>query len=357
MFELEAKDFEQVVDICRSKEGGQRAFRAHVLRLKHKNYSPFEIADILEITPRTVYNVMKYYEQGGLEKALHDDPRPGRPRILDDRDKCRIISMVCTQPPEGFDRWSLSLIAEEAVKRKLVPSISREKCRIILHEHDLKPWKEKMWCIPEVTKEYKERMEKILDLYSKKHTEQSPLLCVDEKTVPFTEDKIDPLPTKPGSIKKKDYQYHRNGSANVFFAIEPQKGVYGAKVTKTRKREDFAEFLAELAHEYANAHHIYLVLDNLNIHCEKSLIMRYGEEKGGQIWKRFRVFYTPKHGSWLNQAEIGIGMYSRQCLGSTRIGDLKSLKKKTQAWIRYINAKAPTVNWRFKTQDARKIFS
>ncbi len=109
MFELPEQHFEEVKAICRSRVGGPKGMRADVLRLKHKLYANSEIAEILEITPRTVFNVIGYYRGGGLEKALNDDPRPGRPKIFDDRDKCRIIAMVCSNPPEGFDRWSLSL--------------------------------------------------------------------------------------------------------------------------------------------------------------------------------------------------------------------------------------------------------
>ena len=264
--------------------------------------------------------------------------------------------MVCSDPPDGFDRWTLDLITEEVINRGIVSTISREKIRIILHEHDLKPWQHAMWCIPELTEEYISRMETILNLYEIEHDGDLPLVCLDEKPVPLKGHVKMPLPMKPGSVEKVDYEYSRHGSANVFFAFEPQKGVYWTRVTKNRKSDDFAEFLADLAAHYSEYPRVNLVLDNLNIHFEKSLINRFGEKKGAAVWSHFNVFYTPKHGSWLNQAEIGLSMYSAQCLADTRISDIKTLSKRTKAWTRYMNEKAPTVNWSFNSGDARKIF-
>ena len=97
-------------------------------------------------------------------------------------------------------------------------------------------------------------------------------------------------------------------------------------------------------------------MDNLNIHFEKALIKRFGEDKGSAVWKHFNVFYTPKHGSWLNQAEIGLSMYSSQCLSDTRIPDIATLTKRTKAWTRYLNEKSPTVTWNFNTDNAREKF-
>ena len=355
MFELAPNDVETVIAIRKSREGGHRGMRADALRLKHKGYSHAEVADFLEITPRTVSNIVAYYLEGGLDSALNDDPRPGRPSLFDDRDKCRMVAMVCSDPPDGFDKWTLDLIVEEMKNRESIV-ISRETVRIILHEHDLKPWQQKMWCIPILDEEYISRMEAILDIYAADKDSKIPLLCLDEKPIQLTEHKRSPLKIREGYTKKVDYEYSRQGTANLFFAFEPKQGTFWTEITKTRKADDFADFLADIAAQYHEYPKVNLVIDNLNIHVEKSLIKRFGEEKGSAVWNHFNIFYTPKHGSWLNQAEIGLGMYSKQCLHNTRIPDLKTLKKKTESWTRYINEKGTTVEWKFNVEDAREKF-
>ena len=137
-----------------------------------------EIADALDITPRTVTNTCQNYNDYGLERALKDDPRPGQPIKFDSRIHAKIVALVCSNPPEGFDRWTLELIQERSIEKGIVESISKEKIRIILKEHDLKPWLQKMWCVPKLDKQYIERMEKILDLYEKGDTKEKPLISV-----------------------------------------------------------------------------------------------------------------------------------------------------------------------------------
>jgi transposase len=127
-------------------------------------------------------------------------------------------------------------------------------------------------------------------------------------------------------------------------------------VTPQRTGQDFAHFLAALAKRYPAAQRIVLVLDNLNTHRFESLRATFGEEKGRALWDRFEVHYTPKHGSWLNQAEITLNIYARQCLGKSRIPDLVTLRKRTQAWTAIVNRRKVTINWHFTRQKARQKF-
>ena len=330
--------------------------RANILNCLHHGYSSSEIALILNVDQKTVTNVGTAYLEGGFDSALCDDERSGRPIDFDDRERSRIIAMVCTNPPSGSYRWTLDLIAEEAEKRDLINrSISREQVRIILQEHDLKPWQEKMWCIGKLDDEYIRKMEDVLDVYARPYNEKKPVICTDEKPVALigdTRERI--LPEKPGDILKKDYEYKRDGSVNVFCAVEPKAGKYINTVTEQRCGSDFAKFIKALSEKYHHAEKIVLVLDNLATHKEKHLIDYYGDEVGKQIWDRFEVHYTPKHGSWLNQAEIAIGMYSRQCLGDGRIGTLDNLKLQTIAWNKRANKTKVKINWRFTKSKARK---
>lgn len=333
--------------------------RANILNCLHLGYGSTVIAAILNVDPKTVTNIAHAYLDLGLEKALYDDERSGRPIDIDDRERSRIIAMVCSNPPEGVYRWTLDLIVEEAVKRKLVEgSISREMVRIILHEHDLKPWQEKMWCIAEMNEEYVSRMEDVLDVYERPYDPKRPVVCVDEKPVPLISNKADPLPPRgPGETMLKDYEYVRGGSANVFCAVEPKSGVYINKVTVTRCGLEFSIFLSEIAFRYKDADKIILVMDNLSTHSLSILKEHLGDELGTKLWERFEVHFTPKHGSWLNQAEIAIGMFSRQALGDGRVGNIDNLTAITTDWNQRANSKGQIIDWRFTKRKARKSLS
>ncbi|MCY4644486.1 MAG: IS630 family transposase [Bacteriovoracales bacterium] len=348
------EDRKKLNQFIRSGPKGHENVRAITLLFRDKGQTRVETAATLDLTPQTVTNTCQNYDNFGLERTLKDDPRPGPPLKFHERVKAKIVALVCSDPPEGFDRWTLELIREESIEKDIVDSISKEKIRIILKEFYLKPWQQKMWCIPRVDKEYIERMEKILDLYEKGDTKEKPLICLDEKMLQLSEDSREATLIAPGEVKKMDYEYRRNGTANVFFALEPFGGHYTAKVTDRRTKKDFAIFLKELSKKYDSAQSISLVMDNLNTHNKSSLEETFGREEGEKIWKRFKIYYTPKHASWLNMAEIAIGMYSRQCLGRTRIPDMKTLKRKTESWERYVNEKGLTINWTFTKNIARE---
>jgi transposase len=354
---LTTEDREEILCLIKSSKDARAIYRANALNFRYKGLTASEVADFLEITPRTVFNIQRNYEEGGLKKALYDDPRPGTPYQFDDRVKSQIVAIVCSEPPEGFDRWTLELIKDTAIKNNIVNSISRETIRIILQEHDLKPWQQKSWCVPELTDEFIARMEDILLQYEKEYSSSRPLICIDEKPIQLTEDIRPSSGILPGEIKKVDYEYKRNGTANVFCAVEPKLGVYYNTVTKNRTGREFGKFLSSIAQKYSKSEKIILIMDNLNIHKCSSLEKMYGEEKAKEIWDRFEVHYTPKHASWLNQAEIAINMYARQCLGKSRIPDIQSLKKKTKAWVNYINRRDAKINWKFTREDARDKFS
>jgi len=330
--------------------------RAQTLKLKHMGKGTKEISSILDFNQKSITNTINNYLDFGLDRALEDDPRSGRPIVFDDRDKANIIAMVCTDPPEGFARWTLELIAEESVKRDLVDSISTSKVQVILQEHDLKPWREKMWCIPSLDNEYIERMEDVLKVYEKKYNPKKPVVCIDEKPVALIADVHERVQGKPGEVGKKDYEYKRNGSVNVFCAVEPLKGKYINRVTPNRKAPEFAKFVRDLSRKYSEANKIILIMDNLASHGPKSLTDYYGIEEGQKIWNRFEVHYTPKHASWLNQAEIAIGMYSRQSLGDGRVTDYQTLKKITKYWNKATNQKRTIIQWKFNRIKAREKF-
>ena len=199
-------------------------------------------------------------------------------------------------------------------------------------------------------------MEDVLAIYERPLNPAEPVVCLDEKPVVLHADVRPPQPAAPGKIAKRDNEYQRCGTANVFCAVEPKAGRHFAWPTSNRCADRFAIAMFELAMSYREADTIHLVMDNLNTHCRKSLVDFFGEEFGGMIWDCFTVHYTPKHGSWLNQAEIEISLFARQCLGKRRIGTLPELKRQSRAWVRRMNQNKTTIDWRFTRKDARATF-
>ena len=213
-----------------------------------------------------------------------------------------------------------------------------------------------MWCVAELNEEYIAKMEDVLETYERPYDLEQPVVCLDEKAVTLHADVRPASPAAPGKEARQDSEYKRCGTANVFCAVEPKAGRHFTFPTPDRSGFEFAQAVFHLALEYPKAETIHLVMDNLNIHRRKSLTDLYGPEMGAEIWNRFTVHYTPTHGSWLNQAEIEIGIFSRQCLGNRRIPDLKTLRSETRAWNRCINQAGTKITWRFTRKDARRKF-
>ena len=204
-----------------------------------------------------------------------------------------------------------------------------------------------MWCVAELNDDYIKKMEDVLEIYERTYDPQHPVVCLDEKPVTLHADVRPGSPAIPGREARRDNEYERCGTANLFCAVEPKAGRHFAFATPDRSAFEFAQVALELALAYPNATTVHLVMDNLNIHCRKSLIDLYGTELGGEIWDRFTPHYTPKHGSWLNQAEIEISLLSRQCLGARRLPTLKLLRQEVRAWVRRMNHNKVRISWTF----------
>jgi hypothetical protein len=213
-----------------------------------------------------------------------------------------------------------------------------------------------MWCVAELNDEYISKMEDVLELFERPYNPEEPVVCLDEKPVTLHAD-VRPLsPAAPGREARRDNEYERRGTANLFCAVEPKAGRHFTYPTPNRSAVQFAQVAFDLAIQYPAVQTIHLVVDNLNIHRRKSLTDLLGEEIGGEVWDRFTVHYTPAHGSWLNQAEIEIGIVSRQCLGNRRIPDLQTLHREVRAWNRRMNQNRTTINWEFTRRAARLKF-
>jgi hypothetical protein len=214
-----------------------------------------------------------------------------------------------------------------------------------------------MWCVPKLTDEYIARMEDILDLYEKDYDPQEPVLCFDEKSIQLLADIRIGTPTKPGKVRRNDYEYKRNGTRNIFVCVEPRNGFRTTSVTKQRTKKDTARELTRIVTlaRYRNARTIHIVLDNLNTHFKTSFIEAFGEQEATRILEKVEFHYTPKHASWLNMAEIEIGVLSGQVL-KKRIATVGILAKEVRAWKTRRNKHKASINWTFTSKRAREKF-
>ena len=213
-----------------------------------------------------------------------------------------------------------------------------------------------MWVVADLDEDYIAKMEDVLEVYEWPHDPQQPVICLDEKPVTLHADVRPTSPAAPGREARRDNEYERCGTANVFCAVEPKAGRHFTFATPDRSGFEFAQVAVTLAMAYPEAKAIHLVMDNLNIHRRKALADVFGTEMAAEVWDRFTVHYTPTHGSWLNQAEIEISLFSRQCLGRRRIPSLPELQQETHAWNRKMNRDHVTINWQFTRSKARRKF-
>jgi len=211
----------------------------------------------------------------------------------------------------------------------------------------------KQWCIPTVGSEYVANMEDVLDLYALPLDPKQPQVCFDERPVQLLGDVYDSLPTQPGRVRRYDYEYERKGSANLFMMCQPLAGWRMVKATQRRTKVDFAHCMKDLVDiHFPDADLIRVVLDNLNTHTPGALYEAFEPKEARRILRKLAFHYTPKHGSWLNMAEIEISILSRQCL-KQRIDSHEKLHAVTQSWTTRRNQQQATINWDFDVTMAR----
>lgn len=196
-------------------------------------------------------------------------------------------------------------------------------------------------------------MEDILDLYKQPYDANRPLVCMDETNKQLIKETRVPIPASPGESRRYDAEYERNGTCNIFLSCEPLMGKRTTKVTEQRKKTDWALFIKNLVdYDYPSAKKIVLVMDNLNTHTGSSLYEAFDPVEAKRILDKLEIHYTPKHGSWLNMAEIELSHLSRQCL-DRRIPDKETFMREISAWNKQRDAEKSTIDWQFTTDDAR----
>jgi transposase len=332
----------------------RRLKRAQILLAADAGSTDDEIARNVSVGTSTVYRTKQRFVEEGLERALSEAPRAGAERKLGVTDEALLIAVACSTPPAGRARWTLQLLADEMVRLTLHESVSDETIRRRLGEFDLKPWQEKMWCIPKVDAEFVARMEDVLTLYAEPPDKRKPVVCFDETPRQLIGEERVPIRAEPGQRARFDFEYVRNGTANVFMFVDVNEPWRHAKVTDQRTGADFADCMRDLVDDhYPEAEKIRVVLDNLSTHTPSALYERFEPAEARRILSRLEFHFTPKHASWLNMVEIEIGVMVRQCL-DRRIGDKPTLIAEITKWEQRRNRERARIDWLFTVDRARE---
>lgn len=223
-----------------------------------------------------------------------------------------------------------------------------------LETNDLKPCLRERWVIPpEADAEFVCGMEDVLDVYQRAYDPRRPVVCLDEASEQLIRETRTPIPATPGRPERGDYEYERNGTANLFMTFEPLAGRRRVTVTDRRTKIDFAHVIRELVDgQYPEADKVVLVMDNLNTHRLSSLYEAFPPDEARRLIGRLQFHHTPKHGSWLNMAETELSVLGGQCL-DRRIGEREELRAEVAAWEKARNATKCRVDWQFTNADAR----
>ena len=328
--------------------------RARILLKANEGWQDKGISRALDVSIPTVERVRKRFVFEGFEASLKQRCSQRKySRKLDGEQEARLIALVCSSPPEGYARWSLRLLADRVVQMKIIDSISHETVRQVLDDNELKPWRREEWCIPTANAEFVFHMEDILDVYKRPIDPKRPLVCFDESLEQLVSVTRQTLPMVPGQLEKYDYEYRREGVSNLFMFFAPLQNWRTVKVTERRTQADWADCMRDLTDtHFPEAEKIVVVQDQLNTHSPACLYEVFVPAEAKRILDRLEFHATPKHGSWLNMAEIELSVLNRQCLNRC-IPSQTALIRETEAWTLQRNNKQATVDWQFTTDDAR----
>jgi transposase len=262
------------------RQAARKLKRAQILLAADAGVGDEEIAASVGVGGSTLYRTKRRFVEGNLERALSEEPRPGAERKLTGKEEALLVATACSNPPAGRARWTLELLAGEMIKLTAHESLSRETVRRRLADNDLKPWRRKMWCVPQVDADYVARMEDVLDLYAEPLNPQRPVVCFDESPIQLIGEVRRPIAPGPGRIERYDCEYRRNGTANLFVFLDVNRPWRRVKVTARRTAADFAVCMRELADlHYPNAERIRVVLDNLSTHSAGALYQTFAVPK------------------------------------------------------------------------------
>ena len=318
-------------------------------------WSDSQIATALDTSIDTVARTRQQLVEEGLEAALtrKHSPASARPRIFDGAAEAKLIALACSEPPKGR-----AVVAEAAGRgggraEHRCPR-QRQYDRANAQKNILKPHLQKQWVIPpDANAAFVAGMEDVLEVYHRPHDPAFPVVCLDETSKQLVAETRVPIAAKPGHPARHDYEYQRNGTANLFMLFAPLEGWRHVEVTDRRTARDYAQVLKDLSDTHLPAaKKIVLVQDNLSTHKPASLYEAFPAAEARRLTERFEWHYTPKHGSWLDMAKSELSVLSVQCL-DRRISDRQTLIEEVAAWQDCRNKKHTTADWHFTTADAR----
>jgi DDE superfamily endonuclease/Homeodomain-like domain len=328
---------------------------ARILLKADAGWTDQAIAEALDVSMPTIQRVRQRFIEQSFEQALSPAPtRRKYQRLLDGIQEAHLIALACSTPPKGHRRWSLRLLADKMVKMDYAEEVSYETVRQVLAENELKPWLREEWCIPPgENASFVYHMEDVLDVYQRPFDPRYPLVCFDESPVQLVRETRQAIPMKPGQVERYDYEYHREGTANLFMFFAPLHNWRHVKVTQHRTKRDWAYRIHDLLYEhFPQAERCVLVQDNLNTHDPAGFYEVFPPAEAKAMLDRLEFHFTPKHGSWLNMAEIELSVVDRQCLNGY-LPSMTVLIQEIAAWEDERNTQQATVDWRFTTADAR----
>ena len=321
-----------------------------------EGWSDSRIAAALDTSIATIERTRRQLVEEGFEAVLTRkyNPNSARPRIFDGAAEAKLIALTLSPAPEGFARWSLRLLEGEGRRTAHCRARQRQHHRPDAKKNILKPHRRQQWVIPpDASAAFVANMEDVLEVYQRPHDPQRPLVCLDETSKQLIIETRAPIPAKPGRKARHDYEYERNGVANLFMVFAPLEGWRHVKVTDRHTAIEYAHTLRDLSDvHFPDAAKIVLVQDNLNTHKPASLYEAFPAAEARRLVERFEWHYTPRHGSWLDMAESELGVLASQCL-DRRIADKQILAHEVNAWQDHRNNHHAKANWQFQTADAR----
>ena len=322
---------------------------------ENDDMSMAKLLEVIGLSKSTLHNILKDYLERGIDCIYRKKRKtpPIEAKITGDVE-AHLIALACHTPPEGYCKWTLRLLSEKMVQMKYIDSISHTSVGNVMKKNCLKPHLVEEWCIPkEQSADFAACMEDVLEVYSRPYDEHFPVVCMDEKPLQLLSDARSGHRKKNGTYIQ-DSEYVRNGTCSIFLFTEPLSGFRYATALERRTKVDWAKQMKYVADTfYPDAEKIILVCDNLNTHNKSSFYEAFLPSEALRLAKRFEFHYTPKHGSWLDIAEIELAALSKQCLGKRRINNLGDLNSEITKWQQDRNERQKSVEWQFTAENAR----
>ena len=347
--------------IRKGKSPAKRLLKASILLKADvseagEGWSDSRIIQALDTSASMIYRVRKQLVEEGFEAVLSRKRRMTPPvaAIFDGEKEAKLIALGVLQAAEGARPLDVAPAGEQGRGTRHRRARKRLNDRAHTQKNCLKPHRRQCWVIPpKANSAFVAAMEDVLAVYTRPHNPDYPLVCLDETSKQLVAETRTPIPMKRGRTARIDYEYERNGTANLFMLFAPLEGWRHVEVTDRHTAVDYAHVLKDLAdRHFPHAKTIVLVQDNLNIHSKASLYEAFPAAEARRLVERFEWHYTPKHGSWLDLAESELGVLSAQCL-DRRIADKQTLIEEIAAWEHDRNANHTKADWQFTTQSAR----